>query len=73
MLSNITLEELIKEAYKTYTKKLNKKVRSASNRPLKNKKKLRKIQKRNKTIDNIKQDDTLWQKFRLWCVLNLGI
>lgn len=47
MLSNITLEELIKEAYKAYTKKLNKKVKNASNRPLKNKKKLRKIQRRN--------------------------
>lgn len=29
--------------------------------------------KMNEAIDNIKQNGTLWQKFRLWCVLKLGI
>ena len=29
--------------------------------------------KTNGTIENIKENGTLWQKFRLWCVLNLGI
>ena len=29
--------------------------------------------KMNETIDNIKQNGTLWQKFRLWSILNLGI
>lgn len=29
--------------------------------------------KMNAAIENIKENGTLWQKFRLWFVLNLGI
>lgn len=25
------------------------------------------------TIENIKENGTLWQKFRLWMIINLGI